>query len=121
MEAVAEYDYDAADDDELTFQEGQIIKEVTVIDEGWSEGRLLHNGQYGMFPNNFVEMRRAAPIEHLPPPVGEFSMLCCCMHYYPQCGQCWCSRGLTNHFSVSTNWLFHSVCVLRLSCVSLAS
>ena len=125
MEAVAEYDYDAQDDDDLTFQEGQIIREVTVLDEGWSEGRLLHNGQYGMFPNNYVEMRRAAPMEHLPPPVGEFSMLSmltCVLHaYYPQCGQCWCSRGLTNHFSVSTNWLFHSVCVLRLSCVSLAS
>ena len=75
MEAVAEYDYDAQDDDDLTFQEGQIIREVTVLDEGWSEGRLLHNGQYSMFPNNYVEMRRAAPIEHLPPPVGEFSML----------------------------------------------
>ena len=75
MEAVAIYDYDAAEDDELTFQEGQIIEEVSVIDEDWSEGRLLHNGQYGMFRNNFVKMRRAAPIEHLPPPVGEFSML----------------------------------------------
>ena len=75
MEAVAEYDYDAQDDDDLTFLKGQIIREVIALNNGWSKGRLLHNGQYGMFPNNYVEMRRAAPIEHLPPPVGEFSML----------------------------------------------
>ena len=74
MEAVALFDYTAADDDELTFQKGQIIREVTVIDDGWSEGRLLHNRQYGMFPSNYVEMRRAASIKHPPPPVGEFSM-----------------------------------------------
>ena len=75
IEAVALYDWNAEDDDELTFKEGQIIEEVTVIDYRWSEGRLVHNGQYGMFPTNYVAMRRAAPIEHLPPPVGEFSML----------------------------------------------
>ena len=75
MEAVAMYDFPAAEDNELTFHEGQIIREVTVIDDGWSEGRLLSTGEYGMFPNNYVEMRRAASIEHLPPPVGEFSML----------------------------------------------
>ena len=75
IEAVAMYDWDATDDNELTFKKGHVIKEVIVIDRHWSGGRLLHNGQYGMFPSNFVEMRRAAPIEHLPPPVGEFSML----------------------------------------------
>ena len=74
MEAVALYDYTAADDDELTFHEGHIIREVLAIDDGWSEGRLLYNGLYGMFPSNYVEMRRAASIKHPPPPVGEFSM-----------------------------------------------
>ena len=83
MEAVAKYDFDATDDDDLTFKKGQIIREVIALDDGWSKGRLLHNGQYGMFPSNYVEMRRAAPIEHLPSPVGEFlmlSMLTCVLH-----------------------------------------
>ena len=65
MKAVAMYDYNAADDDELTFRKGQIIKEVIAFNGGWSKGRL-HNGQYGIFPINYVEMMRA---------VGEFSML----------------------------------------------
>ena len=75
MEAVVIFDYTAENDDELTIQEGQIIREVIAIDDGWSEGRLLSTGEHGLFPCNFVEMRRAAPIEYLPPPVGEFSML----------------------------------------------
>ena len=83
MEAVAKFDFDAKGDDELTFKKGQIIREVITLDDGWSKGRLLHNGQYGMFPSNYVEMRRAATIEHLPSPVGEFlisSKLTCVLY-----------------------------------------
>ena len=49
------YDYDAADDDEVSFMEGDIISEVTVIDDGWMEGRIERTGQYGMLPSNYVE------------------------------------------------------------------
>ena len=120
MEAVAVYDYDAADDDELTFVEGHIIMGVIAIDDGWSEGRLLHNGQYGMFPSNYVEMRRAASIEHLPPPVGEFSMLST-VDMCPACsavssGQCRCSRGQTMHFEFLLTCCL-APCVFRMSCV----
>ena len=75
LEAVAMYDYNAENDDELTFKKGQIIKEWIAFDEGMSEGRLLSTGEYGMFPSDYVRLSRAAPMEHLPPPVGEFSML----------------------------------------------
>ena len=75
MEAVALYDCTADHDDELTFPKGEIIREVIAITDGWSKGRLLSTGEYGVFPCNYVKMRRAAPIEHLPPPVGDFSML----------------------------------------------
>lgn len=51
----AMYDYTAADDDEISFQEGDIIVDGKVIDEGWMEGRVERTGQYGMLPANYVE------------------------------------------------------------------
>jgi len=29
--------------------------DVTVIDEGWMEGRNVRTAAYGMFPSNYVE------------------------------------------------------------------
>lgn len=52
---VAVYDYDAADDDEVSFKEGDAIVDVTVIDDGWMEGRVERTGNYGMLPSNYVE------------------------------------------------------------------
>ena len=46
----ARYDYDAADSDELTFREGDVI-EVTMKADDWSEGVL--NGKKGSFPSNY--------------------------------------------------------------------
>ena len=120
MEAVAMYDYDAAEDNELTFKKGQIIMEVIALDDSWSEGRLLHNGQYGMFPSNYVEMRRAAPIEHLPSPVGEFSML----STVDMCAACSAvpvdSTGAVEDKQCTFEFLLtccFTPCMLRLSCV----
>ena len=58
-EAVVTFDYDAQLDDELTLRVGQALRNVRVVDEGWAEGELL--GKVGMFPSNFVEMRKASP------------------------------------------------------------
>jgi len=33
---------------------GDAIVDVTVIDEGWMEGRVERTGQYGMLPSNYV-------------------------------------------------------------------
>ena len=49
------YDYSAADDDEVSFLENDLISEVTIIDDGWMEGRVDRTGQYGMLPSNYVE------------------------------------------------------------------
>lgn len=49
------YDYSAADDDEVSFMDGDLIVDVTVIDDGWWEGRVERTGQYGMLPSNYVE------------------------------------------------------------------
>ena len=34
---VAQFDYDAADSDEVSFKEGDIIVNVQIIDEGWAQ------------------------------------------------------------------------------------
>lgn len=52
---VAMYDYTAADDDEVTFVEGDVIVDGVPIDEGWMEGRVVRTGQYGMLPSNYVQ------------------------------------------------------------------
>ena len=52
---MALYDYTAADDDEVSFMEGDLVSDVTVIDDGWMEGRVERTGEYGMLPSNYVE------------------------------------------------------------------
>ncbi|XP_033646915.1 LIM and SH3 domain protein 1-like isoform X2 [Asterias rubens] len=52
---VAVYDYAAADEDEVSFREGDVIIDATVIDDGWMEGRVESTGAHGMLPSNYVE------------------------------------------------------------------
>lgn len=49
------YDYAAADDDEVSFMDGDVILDVQQIDEGWMFGRVERTGQSGMLPANYVE------------------------------------------------------------------
>lgn len=51
----AVYDYAAADEDEVSFQDGDVILDVQQIDEGWMYGRVERTGQQGMLPANYVE------------------------------------------------------------------
>uniref|UniRef100_A0A8C4ZK70 LIM and SH3 domain protein 1 n=1 Tax=Gadus morhua TaxID=8049 RepID=A0A8C4ZK70_GADMO len=51
----AVYDYAAADEDEVSFVDGDMILEVQQIDEGWMYGRVERTGQRGMLPANYVE------------------------------------------------------------------
>ncbi|XP_072913354.1 CD2-associated protein isoform X3 [Hemitrygon akajei] len=54
VEVTVEYDYDAAQEDELTLRVGDVIKNVRKLEEeGWCEGEL--NGKRGLFPDNFVK------------------------------------------------------------------
>lgn len=47
------FSYKAEQDDELSLEVGDVIKNIVDTDVGWCEGEL--NGKRGMFPNNFVE------------------------------------------------------------------
>ncbi|XP_029102682.1 LIM and SH3 domain protein 1-like, partial [Scleropages formosus] len=51
----AVYDYMAADEDEVSFQDGDVILDVQQIDEGWMYGRVERTGQQGMLPANYLE------------------------------------------------------------------
>lgn len=52
----AMYDYAAADDDEVSFNEGDEIINVTIIDHGWMTGTVVKTGEHGMLPSNYVEL-----------------------------------------------------------------
>ena len=49
------YDYTAADTDEVSFVEGDIIINSEKVDEGWMLGTVQRTGQHGMLPSNYVE------------------------------------------------------------------
>jgi len=51
--AKAQFDYDATDDDELTFKENDMIHLLGKDDSGWWSGEF--NGKIGLFPANYVE------------------------------------------------------------------
>uniref|UniRef100_A0A1E1XPV7 Putative cortactin n=1 Tax=Amblyomma sculptum TaxID=1581419 RepID=A0A1E1XPV7_AMBSC len=53
MSAVALYDYQAADYDEISFDPDDIITDIETIDEGWWRGKC--NGKVGLFPANYVQ------------------------------------------------------------------
>lgn len=55
LRARALYDYQAADDSEISFDPGDIITHIDQIDEGWWQG-LAPDGTYGLFPANYVEL-----------------------------------------------------------------
>jgi hypothetical protein len=52
--AKALYEYEAAEDNELSFPEDAIITQLSFPDEDWWLG--YYNGQSGLFPANYVEI-----------------------------------------------------------------
>ncbi|MGH0159220.1 UNVERIFIED_CONTAM: hypothetical protein FKN15_037084 [Acipenser sinensis] len=56
LTAVALYDYQAAGDDEISFDPDDIITNIEMIDEGWWRG--VCKTAYGLFPANYVELRQ---------------------------------------------------------------
>lgn len=55
LRARALYDYQAADESEITFDPGDVITHIDQIDEGWWQG-LGPDGAYGLFPANYVQL-----------------------------------------------------------------
>ncbi|GAV54246.1 hypothetical protein ZYGR_0AK07480 [Zygosaccharomyces rouxii] len=55
--AIAEYDYEAAEDNELTFRENDKIVNIEFVDEDWWLGELDGTGEKGLFPSNYVSLQ----------------------------------------------------------------
>ncbi|KAK0420269.1 hypothetical protein QR680_014593 [Steinernema hermaphroditum] len=53
--AIALWDYQAEEDNEISFEPDEVITEIEMIDEGWWRGRGP-NGNYGLFPANYVKL-----------------------------------------------------------------
>lgn len=60
--------YDAAEPDELSLKEGDIVEILSQDEEGWWEG--LCNGKKGVFPANFVEVIKESASKEMPVPPG---------------------------------------------------
>lgn len=54
--ARALYDYQAADDTEISFDPGDLITNIEKVDEGWWQGLAPDGITYGLFPANYVEL-----------------------------------------------------------------
>ncbi|VDM18319.1 unnamed protein product [Hydatigera taeniaeformis] len=54
MHFQAVYSYEAAEDDEVSFVEGDEILHGEPIDEGWMFGTVRRTGRFGMLPSNYV-------------------------------------------------------------------
>ncbi|KAJ8097108.1 hypothetical protein POJ06DRAFT_39688 [Lipomyces tetrasporus] len=53
--ALASYDYEAQEDNELSFPEGAIIEDIQFPDEDWWSG--VYNGERKLFPANYVSLQ----------------------------------------------------------------
>jgi len=55
VKAISLYDYQAADDNELSFDVNETITHIETIDDNWWRG-CNAQGLYGLFPANYVEL-----------------------------------------------------------------
>ncbi|KAG0637958.1 hypothetical protein HOY80DRAFT_907008 [Tuber brumale] len=64
--AVVLYDYDAAEENEISLVEGQVVGEIDMVDEDWWAGRNAA-GEHGLFPSNYVELMGDTEVALSPP------------------------------------------------------
>lgn len=66
-EAVAQYDYEKDEDNEIALREGERITNIDMVDEDWWMGENSR-GERGLFPSNYVELVEGAAGGSAPPP-----------------------------------------------------
>ena len=54
-EAIAQYDYEKAEDNELELRDGERITNIDMVDDDWWMGQN-ERGEVGLFPANYVEL-----------------------------------------------------------------
>ena len=60
--AVTLYDYEAEDENEVSFEPGEVITNIDKPDDNWWEG-LTQSGKFGLFPANYVEQIDSSELE----------------------------------------------------------
>lgn len=55
IKAVAQYDYEKTEDNEIDMREGELITHIDMVDEDWWLG-VNSAGHSGLFPRNYVEV-----------------------------------------------------------------
>jgi hypothetical protein len=58
ISAVAAYDYEKDEDNEIGFSEGDFIVEIDFVDEEWWSGTHSKTGEVGLFPAAYVELEK---------------------------------------------------------------
>lgn len=56
--AVALYDYDAGEDNEISFRENDVITHIEFVSEDWWQGVAADGKTVGLFPANYVELQQ---------------------------------------------------------------
>ncbi|KAG0341989.1 hypothetical protein BG000_007313 [Podila horticola] len=56
--AVALYDYNAGEPNEISFSEGEIIVDIDFVTEDWWSGHSQDGARSGLFPSNYVELHQ---------------------------------------------------------------
>ena len=57
VQAIAEYDYEKDEDNEISFAEGDLIVEIDFIDDDWWSGKHSKTQEVGLFPANYVKLK----------------------------------------------------------------
>ena len=58
---MADFDYDAVEDGEISVEAGDTLVNVEVIDEGWSTVTVNRTGATGMMPRNYISAVGSSP------------------------------------------------------------
>ena len=53
--AVAQYDYEKAEENEIELKEGETVTDIDMVDADWWMGKNAR-GEMGLFPSNYVEV-----------------------------------------------------------------
>lgn len=62
VRAIAQYDYEKEEDNEIGLREGEYVTEIEMVDKDWWVG-VNASGERGLFPSNYVEVVGNEPQE----------------------------------------------------------
>ncbi|KAF9889481.1 hypothetical protein FE257_007190 [Aspergillus nanangensis] len=65
IQALVQYDYEKAEDNELELREGEYVTDIEMVDKDWWLGSNAH-GERGLFPSNYVEISDLTQENSLP-------------------------------------------------------